>query len=58
MLIGGALAFNYVVTVENIPETLRGVLAGYDLSAIGFLIMVNARPACSSAACSRARRSS
>jgi C4-dicarboxylate transporter, DctM subunit len=41
MLIGGALAFNYVVTIENIPETLRDVLAGYDLSAFEFLIVVN-----------------
>ncbi len=41
MLIGGALAFNYVVTIENIPDTLRDLLAGYDLSAIQFLIVVN-----------------
>jgi tripartite ATP-independent transporter DctM subunit len=41
MLIAGALVFNYVVTVENIPNTLRLFLAGYDLSAIQFLIMVN-----------------
>jgi tripartite ATP-independent transporter DctM subunit len=41
MLIAGALVFNYVVTVENIPNTLRLFLSGYDLSAIQFLIMVN-----------------
>ena len=41
MLIAGALVFNYVVTVENIPNTLRLFLAGYDLSAIQFLIIVN-----------------
>jgi tripartite ATP-independent transporter DctM subunit len=41
MLIGGALAFNYVVTIENIPDTLRDVLAGYELSAFEFLIVVN-----------------
>ena len=41
MLIGGALAFNYVVTIENIPDTLRDLLAGYDLSAVEFLIVVN-----------------
>jgi C4-dicarboxylate transporter, DctM subunit len=41
MLIGGALVFNYVVTVENIPNTLRLFLAGFDLSALQFLIMVN-----------------
>jgi tripartite ATP-independent transporter DctM subunit len=42
MLIGGALVFNYVVTVENIPETVRGLLTGYDLSPTGFLLIVNA----------------
>jgi tripartite ATP-independent transporter DctM subunit len=41
MLIGGALVFNYVVTVENIPETVRGMLTGYDLSSTGFLLIVN-----------------
>ena len=41
MLIAGALVFNYVVTVENIPNTLRMVLAGYDLSPLQFLVMVN-----------------
>ena len=42
MLIAGALVFNYVVTVENIPSALRVFLEGYDLSATGFLLMVNA----------------
>jgi tripartite ATP-independent transporter DctM subunit len=41
MLIAGALAFNYVVTIENIPETLRAILAGLELSPTGFLILVN-----------------
>lgn len=41
MLIAGALVFNYVVTIENIPNTLRLFLSGFDLSAIQFLIMVN-----------------
>src|SRR5882757_10505799 len=41
MLIAGALAFNYVVTVENIPNALARVMAGYDLSAGGFLLVVN-----------------
>ncbi|MFD2261908.1 TRAP transporter large permease [Lacibacterium aquatile] len=41
MLIAGALVFNYVITVENIPDTLRVFLAGWDLSPIGFLILVN-----------------
>jgi C4-dicarboxylate transporter, DctM subunit len=41
MLIAGALVFNYVVTVENIPRALQAFLAGYDLSPIGFLLAVN-----------------
>jgi tripartite ATP-independent transporter DctM subunit len=41
MLIAGALAFNYVVTVENIPASLAQLMAGYDLSAAGFLLVVN-----------------
>jgi C4-dicarboxylate transporter, DctM subunit len=42
MLIAGALVFNYVVTIENIPESLKAVLAGWNLSPLGFLILVNA----------------
>jgi C4-dicarboxylate transporter DctM subunit len=41
MLIAGALVFNYVVTIENIPETVRGLLAGYNLSPLAFLFWVN-----------------
>jgi C4-dicarboxylate transporter DctM subunit len=41
MLIGGAIAFNYVVTVENIPNTLRDLLTGWELSRIEFLLLVN-----------------
>src|SRR5881227_1775091 len=41
MLIAGALVFNYVVTIENIPNALARLLAGYDLSAGGFLLVVN-----------------
>jgi tripartite ATP-independent transporter DctM subunit len=41
MLIAGALVFNYVVTVENIPNALRAFLAGYELTPTGFLILVN-----------------
>jgi C4-dicarboxylate transporter DctM subunit len=42
MLIGGALVFNYIVTVENIPEGVRGLLTSYALSPTGFLVLVNA----------------
>jgi C4-dicarboxylate transporter DctM subunit len=41
MLIAGALVFNYVVTIENIPDSLRVLLAGWNLTPIGFLILVN-----------------
>jgi tripartite ATP-independent transporter DctM subunit len=41
MLIAGALVFNYVVTIEQIPLTVKGLLAGYDLSATMFLVWVN-----------------
>ncbi len=41
MLIAGALVFNYVVTVENIPQTVAATLRGWELSPTGFLILVN-----------------
>ena len=41
ILIAGALVFNYVVTIENIPNKLQALLGGYQLSALGFLVVVN-----------------
>jgi tripartite ATP-independent transporter DctM subunit len=41
MLIAGALIFNYVVTIEQIPVTVKSLLAGYELSAPMFLFWVN-----------------
>jgi TRAP-type C4-dicarboxylate transport system permease large subunit len=41
MLIAGALAFNYVVTSENIPNVVRGLLAGWDMERWVFLLAVN-----------------
>jgi C4-dicarboxylate transporter DctM subunit len=41
MLIAGAMVFNYVVTIENIPNALARFMSGYDLSAGGFLLVVN-----------------
>jgi C4-dicarboxylate transporter DctM subunit len=41
LLIAGALVFNYVVTIEQIPNSVRGLLAGYDLTAWAFLLWVN-----------------
>jgi C4-dicarboxylate transporter DctM subunit len=42
MLIAGAIVFNYVVTLENIPNSLAALLARWDLSPIAFLLLVNA----------------
>ncbi|MBY6092300.1 TRAP transporter large permease [Maritimibacter alkaliphilus] len=41
-LIAGALAFNYVVTIEQVPNVIRDALGGTELSRISFLLMVNA----------------
>jgi C4-dicarboxylate transporter, DctM subunit len=41
MLIAGALVFNYVITVENIPKTLAAMLKAYELSPIAFLVFAN-----------------
>ncbi|MCC7326812.1 MAG: TRAP transporter large permease [Burkholderiales bacterium] len=41
MLIAGAMALNYVITVENIPKTVSAILTATDLSRVGFLLLVN-----------------
>lgn len=41
MLIAGALVFNYVVTIENIPDALAAYLQAHELSPLAFLILVN-----------------
>ncbi|MEI5679959.1 MULTISPECIES: TRAP transporter large permease [unclassified Mesorhizobium] len=41
MLIAGSLVFNYVVTVENIPDSLRVILTAWDLTPVQFLLLVN-----------------
>ena len=41
LLIAGSLVFNYVVTVENIPMSLRVLLTGWELTPVQFLILVN-----------------
>lgn len=41
MLIAGALVFNYVITSENIPRTLSGILKSYEMSPLLFLLFVN-----------------
>ena len=42
MLIAGALAFNYVVTAENIPRSLSVWMTSMELSPLAFLLLVNA----------------
>jgi C4-dicarboxylate transporter DctM subunit len=42
MLIAGALVFNYVITVENIPAAVSRFMAGFELSPLLFLLLVNA----------------
>ncbi|MCW1930927.1 TRAP transporter large permease [Pararhodobacter zhoushanensis] len=41
ILIAGALAFNYVVTRENVPDSVAAMLSAMDLGPVGFLIAVN-----------------
>jgi tripartite ATP-independent transporter DctM subunit len=41
MLIAGALVFNYVVTVENIPATISALINDWNMDRVTFLIMVN-----------------
>lgn len=41
ILIGGSLTFNYVITREDVPNTLAVFMQGLDLNQTGFLIAVN-----------------
>jgi len=41
MLIAGALVFNYVITVENIPKTVAAALQAWQLSPWMFLLAAN-----------------
>jgi C4-dicarboxylate transporter, DctM subunit len=41
MLIGGALAFNYVVTIENIPLSVQHFMAGFNATPLVYLLLVN-----------------
>jgi C4-dicarboxylate transporter, DctM subunit len=41
MLIAGAMVFNFVITSENIPKALSGVLSAYQMSPLVFLLFVN-----------------
>jgi len=42
MLIGGALVFNYVVTIENIPLSVQHFMTGFHLTGFTYLLLVNA----------------
>ena len=41
MLIAGALVFNYVVTIENVPSSIAHLLSEFHFSAGGFLLAIN-----------------
>lgn len=41
MLFVGAIAFNYVVTIENIPLAVQNFIGGFNLTATSFLLLVN-----------------
>lgn len=41
ILIAAAITFNYVVTAENIPKTVAGLLQGYQFSPLMFLLVAN-----------------
>lgn len=41
MLIAAALVFNYIVTIENIPNSISSFLLSFDLTPLTFLLLVN-----------------
>ncbi len=41
LLIAGAMVFNYVITVENIPKALAAMLKSWELSPFAFLLLAN-----------------
>ena len=41
ILIAGALTFNYVITRENVPNSIADFMAQFELSQIGFLLAIN-----------------
>ena len=41
LMIGGALVFDYIVTIENFPAMLRTMLLGWELTPLQFLLLVN-----------------
>jgi C4-dicarboxylate transporter DctM subunit len=41
VLIAGSMVFNYVITREDVPNKLAHLMASFELSKIGFLLVVN-----------------
>lgn len=41
MLIAGALIFNYIITIEDVPRTVGAFIGSLNLSPIAFLLVVN-----------------
>lgn len=41
LIMCGAFVFNYAVANENVPQTIRAILLGWNLSATGFLLCVD-----------------
>lgn len=41
MLIAGALVFNYIVTIEDVPKTVGTFIGGFNLTPTQFLLVVN-----------------
>ena len=41
LIMAGAFVFNYAVANENVPQMIRGVLLGWDLSRTAFLLCVD-----------------
>src|SRR4029077_6207049 len=42
LLIAGTLVFNYVVTIENVPVSVQHFMAGFNVTPIAYLLLVNA----------------
>ncbi|RYH00939.1 TRAP transporter large permease [Salipiger sp. IMCC34102] len=41
LILCGAFIFNYIITVERVPQAVFGIFDSMDLSVIGFLLLLN-----------------
>lgn len=41
VLVAGAITFNYVITRENVPNSIADLLASYELGKVGILVAIN-----------------